>query len=63
MIKDGGLSFETQLKIGFLSPNNGSKKCWEKSLLSILTNFKCCQMRGKSKSCEFGQLLVMEKGK
>ena len=28
MIKDGGgLSFETQLKIEFLPPNNGSKKC------------------------------------
>ena len=25
MIKDGGLSFETQLKIVFLPPNNGSK--------------------------------------
>ena len=30
MVKDGGLSFETQLKIEFLSPNNGSKKCLEK---------------------------------
>ena len=30
MIKDGGLSFETQLKIEFLLPNNGSKKCLEK---------------------------------
>ena len=29
MIKDGGLSFETQLKIEFLPPNNGSKKCLE----------------------------------
>ena len=26
MIKDGGLSFETHLKIEFLQPNNGSKK-------------------------------------
>ena len=26
MIKDGGLSFETQLKVEFLPPNNGSKK-------------------------------------
>ena len=26
MIKYGGLSFETQLKIEFLTPNNGSKK-------------------------------------
>ena len=26
MIKDEGLSFETQLKIEFLPPNNGSKK-------------------------------------
>ena len=25
MIKDEGLSFETQLKIEFLPPNNGSK--------------------------------------
>ena len=25
MIKDGGLSFETQLKIEFLPPHNGSK--------------------------------------
>ena len=27
MIKDGGPSFETQLKIEFLPPNNSSKKC------------------------------------
>ena len=26
MIKDGGLSFETQLEIEFLPPHNGSKK-------------------------------------
>ena len=32
MIKDGELSFETRLKIEFLPPNNGSKKCLEKSL-------------------------------
>ena len=32
MIKDGGLSFETQLKIEFLPLNNGSKKCLENSL-------------------------------
>ena len=32
MIKYGGLSFETQLKIEFLPPNNGSKKWLEKSL-------------------------------
>ena len=32
MIKDGGLSFGTQLKIEVLPPNNGSKKCLEKSL-------------------------------
>ena len=32
MIKDRGLSFETQLKIEFLPPHNGSKKCLEKSL-------------------------------
>ena len=31
MIKDGGLSFEFQLNIDFLPPNNGSKKCLEKS--------------------------------
>ena len=31
-MKDGGLSFETQLKIEFLPPNNSSKKCLEKSL-------------------------------
>ena len=30
MIKDGGLSFEFQLKIDFLPPKNGSKKCLEK---------------------------------
>ena len=34
MLKDGGLSFENQLKIEFLPPNNGSKKCLEKSLAS-----------------------------
>ena len=33
MIKDGGLSFEIQLKIEFLPPINGSKKCLEKSLI------------------------------
>ena len=32
MIKDGELNFETQLKIEFLPPNNGSRKCFEKSL-------------------------------
>ena len=32
-IKDRGLSFETQLKIEFLPPKNGSKKCLEKSLI------------------------------
>ena len=32
MVKDGGLSFETQLKIEFLPPNNSIKKCLEKSL-------------------------------
>ena len=31
MIKDGGLNFDTQSKIEFLPPNNGSKKCLEKS--------------------------------
>ena len=30
MIKDGGLSFETQFKIAILPPNNGSKKYLEK---------------------------------
>ena len=35
MIKDGGLSFETQLKIEFLSLNNVSKKCLEKFLVRI----------------------------
>ena len=35
MIKDRELSFETQLKIEFLPPNNGSKKCLEKSLVNI----------------------------
>ena len=34
MIKDQGLSFETQLKFEFLPPNNGSNKCLEKSLLA-----------------------------
>ena len=33
MIRDGGLSFETQLKVEFLPLNNGSKKCLEKSLV------------------------------
>ena len=32
MIKDGGLSFETQLKIEFLPLNNSGKRCLEKSL-------------------------------
>ena len=32
MIKDRGLSLETHLKTEFLTPNNGSKKCLEKSL-------------------------------
>ena len=35
MIKDEGLSFETQLKIEFLPPSNGSKKCLEKPMNSI----------------------------
>ena len=35
MIKDGGLTFETQLKIEFLPLYNGSKKCLGKSLLSF----------------------------
>ena len=32
MMKDGVLSFETQLKIEFLPLNNSSKKCLEKFL-------------------------------
>ena len=45
MIKDEGLSFETQLKIEFLPPNNGSKKSFEKPLncgykLKVLKTFK-----------------------
>ena len=32
MIKDEGLSFETQLKIEFLPLKNGSRKCLKKSL-------------------------------
>ena len=31
MIKDGGLSFETQLKIEILPPHNGSKKMFGKN--------------------------------
>ena len=42
MIKDGGLSFETQLRIEFLPPNNGSKKCLEKSLDSNVRRFTSC---------------------
>ena len=42
MIKDGGLSFETQLRIEFLPPNNGSKKWLEKSLDSIVRRFTSC---------------------
>ena len=41
MIKDGQLSFETQLKIEFLPLNDGNKKCLKKSLLSqILKKFE-----------------------
>ena len=44
MIKDGRLSFESQLKIKFLPPNNDSKKCSEKSLIKspylLQSNFK-----------------------
>ena len=29
MIKDGGLSFETQLKIELLPSNSGSKNAWK----------------------------------
>ena len=35
MIKDEGSSFETQLKIDFSPPNNGSKICLEKYLLVV----------------------------
>ena len=34
MIKDRGLNFETQLKIEFLPPHNGSAKCLKKSMNS-----------------------------
>ena len=34
VIKDGGLSFETQLKIEFLPQSRGSKKCLGKPLHS-----------------------------
>ena len=30
------ISFETQLKIEFLPPNNGSEKCLEKSLFTCI---------------------------
>ena len=40
MIKEGGLSFETQLKIEFLSPNNGGKKHLEKSMKSRNENLE-----------------------
>ena len=36
MIKDGGLSFETQLKIEFLPLNNGSKKSMQ--YFKVLSN-------------------------
>ena len=36
MTKNGGLSFETQLKIEFLPPNNGCKQCLEKFLVAEL---------------------------
>ena len=35
MIKDGGLSFETQLKIDFLPPDNSSKKSWKNPWYSL----------------------------
>ena len=41
MTKDGGLSFQTQLKIEFSPPNNGSQKCLEKSLLGMVTEKSC----------------------
>ena len=41
MIKDGELSFETRLKIEFLPPNNGSKKCLEKSTSLLNSDWDC----------------------
>ena len=38
MIKDGELIFQTQLKPEFLPPNDGSKKCSEKSLMYSYTS-------------------------
>ena len=35
--KDESLSFETQLKVEFLPPNKGSKKCLEKSLKGVFS--------------------------
>ena len=48
MVKDRGLNFETQLKIEFLPPHNGSKKCWEKSLLTKFINYICKFMEARS---------------
>ena len=39
MIKDGGLSFKTQLKIEFLPQNNSSKICLEKSLVRLIEQY------------------------
>ena len=38
MIKDRGLILENQLKSEFLPPNNGSKKCLEKSKIKNVQN-------------------------
>ena len=44
MIKDGGLSFETQLKIEFLPPNSGGKKCLGKSLPTQKFSCEFCKI-------------------
>ena len=38
MTKEGGLSFETQLKIEFLQPNNNTKKMLRKT--PAISNFE-----------------------
>ena len=49
MIKNGGLSFKTQLKVEFLPRNNGSKKCLEKSLHEPKSKVKIYTTSKKSK--------------
>ena len=45
MIKGGRLSFETQLKIEFLTMNNGSKKCMEKIPAAVcMTNLRILRL-------------------